>query len=81
MARPLGEDYFQEVVAVRKGRGRRADRHQSLCELKVGITDQRQVVLRTLDDSGIAPIVALLDRDAARLLITGLQQSINALGA
>lgn len=81
MGGSLGENYFQEVVAVRKGRGRRTDRHQSLCELKVGITDQRQVVLRTLDDSGIAPIVALLDRDAAQSLITGLQQSINALGA
>lgn len=81
MSGSLGENYFQEVLAVRKGRGHRPDRHQSLCELKVGITDQHQVVLRTLDDSGIAPIVALLDRDAAQTLIIGLQQSIDALQA
>lgn len=79
MAGSLGENYFQEVLAVRKGRGHRQGRQQSLCELKVGITDERQVVLRTLDDSGIAPIVALLDRGFVPSSKTGSATFFDAL--
>ncbi len=37
-----------------KGRGRHP------CEVRIGISDDGHVVLRTLDESGLSPLVALL---------------------
>ncbi len=50
------------VPALRKGR------NQSPCEVKLGLNDEREIILRTVDRSGVSPIVAVIDRkDALRL--------------
>ena len=74
---PLGEKYLVEAVAPRKGKGKKGS--SNLCEIKIGITIDGEVVLRTVDESGIAPLVAVLDVQTARELEAGLRASIEAL--
>ncbi len=57
-----GETYLCTVPAVRKGR------NQSPCEVKLGLNEEREIILRTVDRSGVSPIVAVIARkDALRL--------------
>lgn len=68
----MQEIYFAEEEAVRKGRSK------SPCLLKTGITlddKDRRVVLRALDKSGTASLVALLDAEQAARLAEGLARA------
>lgn len=67
------EIVVQSVRAVRKGRGRRP------CEIKIGISDDGYVVLRTVDEGGISPLVALLKPADVSELCEGLLKAANAL--
>ncbi|MFC1805493.1 hypothetical protein ACFL09_00745 [Planctomycetota bacterium] len=64
-----GEVHLCTVTAARKGRSR------APCTLKVGYLNDavsKEVVLRTIDAGGVAPIVALLSAADARHLAAGL---------
>jgi hypothetical protein len=66
-----GERHFCRIEAVRKGRG------QSPCFLKAGVSldNDRQVILRAHDQSGVASLVALLSFDQALDLADALMRS------
>ncbi|MBL7222875.1 MAG: hypothetical protein ISS72_03385 [Candidatus Brocadiae bacterium] len=64
-----GEIDVCNVTAYRKGRG------QSECELIIAYFNKsysKEVVLRTVDADGIAPIVAVLTPEQARVIASGL---------
>lgn len=69
-----GERHYCQLDAVRKGRGR------SPCTIKAGVSleDDRSVVLRTLDRSGVASLVALLTPDQAWELAEALMLAAEA---
>lgn len=69
MAEVHDEHKVCEVEAVRKGRSR------SRCTVRVAISDDGEVILRTLDKSGTAPIVAVLGRAEALQLAAGLAEA------
>lgn len=72
----LDERYFAEEKAVRKGRSK------SPCVLKVGITldaKNRKVVLRALDKSGTASLVALMGSEEAARIAEGLRRAAEEL--
>jgi hypothetical protein len=66
------ETYTCKVTARRKGRGQRP------CTVKVGYTRNREVVLRGIDNNGVASIVALFNGETAMRLAKGLSDSANA---
>ena len=63
------ERYMGEIVARRKGRT------QEPCTFKIGHVGHKHVVVRAIDKDGIAPIVALMDAQTARLFADALIQS------
>lgn len=67
------EVVVHSVQAIRKGRGRRP------CEIRVGISDDGHVVLRTVDESGVSPLVALIKPAEATELCEGLLRAAHAL--
>lgn len=67
------EVVVHSVKAIRKGRGRRP------CEIRIGISDDGHVVLRTVDESGVSPLVALIKPAEATELCEGLLRAANAL--
>ncbi len=60
------------VTAKRKTRG------QNPCELEVCWNDEGEVLIRTIDQGGDVPLVALVDRKTALILARGLISSIEA---
>lgn len=69
------EDEVICVSAVRKGRDRKP------CEVGICVTDKGEIILRTEDISGTAPIVVVLDMDDAELLGMGLLEAKKRLGS
>jgi hypothetical protein len=67
---PVDEQVIKRVIATRKGRG------QALCEIIIARTDEGEIILRALDESGVPPIVAILDKNEAADLATGLQEAV-----
>jgi len=63
------EVHLCEVKANRKGRD------QSPCTLIIGHLDSEFVLLRTIDEGGVPPIVAVFDASAARELAKALLQA------
>ncbi len=63
------EDTVICISAIRKGRDRKP------CEVGVCITDKGEIILRTEDVSGTAPIVVVLDTEGAELLQMGLLEA------
>ena len=64
--------------SVCKVTARRKTRDQNPCELEVSYTDDGEVLLRTIDQGGDVPLVALIDRRTALELARGLIASIEA---
>lgn len=54
MASAEDERVLCEVEGVRKGRSRNA------CSVRVAVTDAGEIILRTVDKNGVAPLVAVL---------------------
>ena len=60
------EHYLRAVTARRKGKG---DGGKAPCTLQVGWCDDSvDVIMRTVDQSGRPPLVALLDAKTAKVL-------------
>lgn len=73
----INELYYSQQHAVRKGRSK------SPCILKVGITledEDNHIVLRALDKSGTASLVALLTPEQAEEMAEALKQSAQSVG-
>ena len=68
----LEERHFVEVAALRKGRGCKP------CTIMAGVSlaEKGTVIVRTLDESGVSPIVLRLTVEQAEELTYGLMKAI-----
>ncbi|MCE1246444.1 MAG: hypothetical protein LWY06_07360 [Firmicutes bacterium] len=63
------EELIISVKARRKGRS------QNACEVEICITDGSEIILRTEDVEGVAPIVVVLNPNETELLELGLAEA------